>query len=141
VQPDSIRRHQRIALVGDSLAVDEREGAQRRHRLVQSVVRDLRRQRLAECFARLGEQEQRDRFRREQCCIGDQRFGGGMQLGGFVDGEGERLRDRQSAMIACGRVFRCVEQPPGRGIEPLAIVGQRDAEPLAIGRRLLMRER
>ena len=140
MQPDRLRRHRRITLIGDRLAVDERKGAQRRDRLVQPVVRELRGQRLAELFARLGEQKQRDRFGREQRGIDDQRLGGGMQLGGFVDGEGERLRDRQAAMIVCGRVFGRVEQPRGRGLEPLAIVGKRDAEALAIGRRLLMRE-
>ena len=141
MQPDRLGRDRRVALVGDRLAVDEREGAQRRDRLVEPVARELRRQRLAEFLARLGEQEQRDRLGREQRRIDDQRLGGGMQLGGFVDGEGERLRDRQAAVIFGGRVFGRVEQPRGRGLEPLAIFGERDAEPLAIGRRLLMRER
>jgi hypothetical protein len=66
MQPDRLGCYRRIALIGDRFAVDEGEGAQRRDRLVQPVVRELRGQRLAELFASLGKQEQRDRLGREQ---------------------------------------------------------------------------
>jgi hypothetical protein len=59
------------------LAVDQREGAQRSHGLVEPVTRE----RLAEFFARLGKQKQWDRLRRQQRGVDDQWLGGGVQLG------------------------------------------------------------
>jgi hypothetical protein len=53
----------RVALVGDRLAVEERKGPQRRHGLVETVAGQRRSERLAEFFASLGKQEQRDRLR------------------------------------------------------------------------------
>ena len=44
-------------------------------------------------------------------------------------------------MVFRGRVFVRIEQPRGRGLEPLAIFGKRDAEALAIGGRLFVSER
>ena len=71
----------------------------------------------------------------------DQRLGGGVELGGLVDGEREGLRHRQPVVILGRRVARVVEQPRRRRLEALAVFGERNVEPLAIGRRLLVRER
>ena len=57
VQADRVGRDRRVALVFDRLAVDQGEGAQRRHRLVETVIGEQRGQPLAEFLARLGEQE------------------------------------------------------------------------------------
>ena len=140
MQPDRLGRDRRIALVDDRLAVDEREGAQRRDRLVEPVVRELGRQRLAEFLPPLGEQEQRDRLGREQRRVDDQRLGGGMQLGGFVDGEREGLRDRQPVVILERRVLFGVEQLSASPRSRLAVVGEaryraaRNRRPPARGR-------
>ena len=56
VEADSVGRDRRIALVRDRFAVDQREGAQRRHGFVETVAGERRRQRLAEFFPRLGKQ-------------------------------------------------------------------------------------
>jgi hypothetical protein len=64
-----------------ALTVDERESTQRRHGLVEAVVREHRGQRLAELFTPFLEQEQWDRLRRQQRGIEDQRLGGGVELG------------------------------------------------------------
>ena len=106
MQADAVGRDRRIALVRDCLAIDQREGAQRRHRLVEAVVGERRRERLAEFFARLGEQEQRDRLGRQQRGVDDQRLGGGMQLRRLLDGEREGLRHRQPVVILGRRVAR-----------------------------------
>src|ERR1700722_11050694 len=60
MQLNRLRRDGWIALVGDCLSVDEREGAQRRDSFVEPFVGELRRQRLAELLACVGEQKQRD---------------------------------------------------------------------------------
>jgi hypothetical protein len=44
-------------------------------------------------------------------------------------------------MIVGGRIFGRVEQPRGRAFEALAVIAERDAKSIAIGCRLLMRER
>ena len=106
MQADGVGRDRRVALVHDRLAVDQREGAQRRHRLVEAVVGERGRQRLAEFFPRLGKQEQRDRLGRQQRGMDDQRLGGGMELGGLLDGEREGLRDRQAVVILGRRIAR-----------------------------------
>ena len=49
----------RVALVGDRLAVDQGEGAQRRHGLVEAVAFERGRERRAEFLPRLGKQKQR----------------------------------------------------------------------------------
>ena len=142
MQPDRVGRDRRIALVRDRLAVDEREGAQRRDRLVEAVAGEQRRERLAELFARLGEQEQRDRLGREQRGMDDQRLGGGMELRGLVDGEREGLRDRQAVVILGRRVLaRRRAAAPARPSKRLRYSASEISEPLAIGRRLLVRER
>ena len=120
MQPDRLCRYRRIALIGDRFAIDEREGPQGRDRLVEPVVRKLRRQRLAELLPPFGEQEKRNRFGRKQRSVDDQRLGGGMQLGSFVDGEGERLRDRQAVVIF------------GRGVS----FAHRAAAPASVSNRL-----
>ena len=104
MQTDRLGRYRRITLIGDRLAVDEGEGAQRRDRFVEPVAREIGRQRLAKFLAPLGEQEQRNRLRREQRRMKDQRLGGGIELGGFVDGEREGLRDGELVVI----IERCV---------------------------------
>ena len=82
----------------------------RRDRFVESVAREIGRQRLAEFLPRLGKQKQRDRLGREQRRIRDQRLGGGIELGGFVDGEREGLRDSELVVIVEWRVLFGVEQ-------------------------------
>ena len=141
MQPDRVGRDRRLALVRDRLAVDQREGAQRRHRLVEAVAGERRGERLAEFLPRLREQEQRDRLRRQQRGVHDQRLGGGMELRRLLDGEREGLRHRQAVVILGRRMARVVEQSRRGGLEAPAVLGQRDVEPLAIGRRLLVRER
>ena len=81
MQTDRLGHDRRVALIGNRLAIDERERPQRGNRLIQPVAREQRRQRLAELLPRLGEQEQRDRLGREQRSVDDQRLGGGMELG------------------------------------------------------------
>jgi hypothetical protein len=81
MQADGLDRDRRIALVLDQLAVDKPESTQGRYGFVQSLVRERRRERRAELFARFGEQEQWDRLRREQRGTDDKRLGGGMELG------------------------------------------------------------
>ena len=56
------------------------------------------------CFARLREQEQRDRLRRQQRGVHDQRLGGRMQLRRLVDREREGLRHRQPIMVLGRRI-------------------------------------
>ena len=51
VQADAVGRDRRLALVRDRLAVDQRKGAQRRHRFVEAVIGERRGQRLAELLA------------------------------------------------------------------------------------------
>ena len=93
-----------IALIHDRLAIDQRESPQRRHGLVETVAGERRGERLAEFFPRLGKQEQRDRLRRQQRGVDDQRLGGGMKLGGLLDGEREGLRHRQPVVILGRRI-------------------------------------
>jgi hypothetical protein len=64
-----------------------------------------------------------------------------MQLGCVVDGEGERLRHRHAIVVLGRRMFRIIKIAHGRGGEAAAVFGERNVEPLAIGRRLLVRER
>jgi hypothetical protein len=141
MQPDRVGRYRRVALVHDGLAIDEREGPERRQSLVKPVVRELRRQRLAEFVPPLGEQEQRDRLGREQRRADDQRLGGRMQLRGPVDGEGEGFRDRQMVLIFARRVLFRIQQFRRRRLQPACVFGERHLEPLAIGRRLFVRQR
>ena len=142
VQADGVGADRRVALVHDGLAVDEREGAQRRDR-----PRRARRRRAPRRAARRAsrapslEQEQRDRLRRQQRGVHDQRLDRGMELGGLLDGEREGLRHRQPVVILGRRVARVVEQSRRRRLEALAVVVERLLQPLAIGGRLLVRER
>jgi hypothetical protein len=78
VQLDRLGCYRRITFVGDCFPIDEGEVAQRSNRLVQSLALKLRRQRLAELLARLGEKEQWNCHGREQRRIRDQWLGGGM---------------------------------------------------------------
>ena len=141
VQADAVRGERRIALVGDRFAVDQGEGAQRRHGFVEPIFGEHRGQWLAEPFTGLGEQEQRDRFRRESCRVGDQRFDRRVEPRGLLDGERERPGHRQAIVIFGRRVPGIVEQPRRRRMEPPGVVGQRHLEPLAIGGGLFMRQR
>ena len=124
-----------------SLAVDEGEGAQRRDRLVETLAPELRRQRLAELLARLGKQEQRDRLGREQRRI---RSAARRRDAAWRP---RRWRGRTSSRPSGRRDSRAdasllgVEQPHRRRLEPARVFGEGDAEPLAIGRRLLVGER
>src|SRR4029077_18905108 len=95
VQPNAVGDDRGVALVGNCLPVDQRERPQRRHRFVKAVAFELGSERLAEFLAALREQKQRDRLRREQRGVHDQRLGGGVKLRGFVDGEGESPRQRE----------------------------------------------
>ncbi len=105
MQPDRFGCARPIALIGDRLAVDQGEGAQRRNRFVEAVAREIRRQPLAKFLPPLREQEQRNRLRREQRRISDQRLGCRMQLSGFVDGEREGLRDSELVVVVSGASF------------------------------------
>ncbi len=51
MQPDCFRCYRRITLIGDRLAVDQREGSQRCDRLVEPVAREVGGQWLPEPFA------------------------------------------------------------------------------------------
>jgi hypothetical protein len=58
MQADRVGRDRRVALVDDRFAVDQGEGAQCRHGLVELLVLDEQRgQRFAEIFPRFGKQE------------------------------------------------------------------------------------
>ena len=109
--------------------------------LVEAVVGERLGERLAEHLPPLLEQEQRDRLRRQQRGMHDQRLDRGMQLAGLLDGEREGLRHRQAVVILGRRVARVVEQSRRRRLETLAVVVERLLQPLAIGGRLLMGER
>jgi hypothetical protein len=139
VQADGGRLDRLVALIGDSLAIDQREGAQRGHRLVETVARKRGAQRLLEFFPSLREQVQRDRVRRQHGGVDDQRFGGGMKFCSFVDGQREGLRHGQA--VRGRRVARVVEKPSWRGFEAPAVCTKREVKPLAIGGSLLVGER
>ena len=85
VQTDAVGDDRGVALVGNCLPVDQRERPQRRHRFVKAVAFELGSERLAEFLAALREQRQRDRLRREQRGVHDQRLRGGVELRGFVE--------------------------------------------------------
>ena len=95
MQADALGCDCSVALVLDRLTIDQRKGAQRRHSLVQAIIGERQRQGLAEvhtaCFR---EQEERDRLRRQQRRVHDQRLGGRMQLGRLTDRERKGLRYR-----------------------------------------------
>jgi hypothetical protein len=57
VKADRLRRDRRVALVDDCLAVDQGEGEQGRHGLVEAVPGEHRGERLIELLSRFGEQE------------------------------------------------------------------------------------
>ena len=92
-------------------------------------------------FARLLEHKQWDWFRRQQCGVNDQRLGCTVKLSGLIDGEREGLRHRQPIMILRWCIARVVEQSRRRDFKSTAVVDQGHFEPLAIGGRLLVRER
>ena len=71
----------------------------------------------------------------------DQRIGPGMQPCGFIDGESEGFGDRQTIVILGRRVPFRIQQFRRRRFQPARVFGERHIEPLAIGRRLLVRER
>jgi hypothetical protein len=141
VQTDAVGDDRGLALVGNCLPVDQRERPQRRHRFVKPVAFEHTGERLAEFLAALREQKQRDRLRREQRGVHDQRLGGGVELCGFVDGERERLRHREAVVVLGRGVAGIVEEFGGGCGEAFRVFGKRQIEPLAIGRRLLVRER
>ena len=70
----------------------------------------------------------------------DQHFGGGMQFRRFVDRQGKGLRHRQPVVVFGRRVMPGIEQPRRRRGETSGVFGEPDFQPLAIGRRLLMRQ-
>ena len=129
MQPDRLGRYCRVALVGGGLAIDQRERPQGGDRLVEAVVHEQRRQRLAECLPPLGKEEQRDRLGREQRRVHDQRLGGGMQLGRFVDGDGEGFRRGQLVVIFGRGVLVGIEQSRRRRVKAPTIFGEREAGP------------
>src|SRR5208337_3195864 len=106
----------------------------------EAVAREIGRQRLAKFLPHLREQEQRNRLRREQRRISDQRLGCRMQLSGFVDGEREGLRDSELVVVVKRRVLFGVEQLDRRRREAGRVIGEADGEPLAVGGGLLVGE-
>ena len=141
VEPDCIGRDHRIALLHYLVALHQGKAAQRRNGLIQAFVHKRRGERVAKMFARLLEHEQRDWFRRQQSGVNDQRLGCTVKLSGLVDGEREGLRHRQPIMILRRCIARVVEQSRRRGFKSTAVLDQGHFEPLAIGGRLLVRER
>ena len=57
MQHDAVGRDRKIAFVGDRLAIDQSEGAQRRHGFVEAVAFERGRERQAEFPPRLGKQK------------------------------------------------------------------------------------
>jgi hypothetical protein len=141
MQADGVGRDPGVALVHDCLAVEQREAAQRRDRLLELLTGECSGKRRVEVLASLHEQEQRDRFRRQQSGVHDQGLGRRLELAGLLDGEREGLRHGAPIVILGGRIAGVVEQPRRRGREALGIFGERKLQALAIGRRLLVRER
>jgi hypothetical protein len=74
--------------------------------------------------APLPEQEQRDRLRRQQCRVHDQRLGGRVQPGRLLDRQAEGLRHRQAVVVLGRRVSLVIEQPRRRRREAPAVLGQ-----------------
>ena len=57
MQHDAVGRDRKIAFVGDRLAIDQSEGAQRRHGFVEAVAFERGRDRHAEFLPRLSKQK------------------------------------------------------------------------------------
>jgi hypothetical protein len=73
--------------------------------------------------------------------LGEQQFGGGMQLSSLFDRQREGLRYRQPIVILDRRILLGIEHPRRRRHEAPVVLGEREFESLAIGGRLLMGER
>src|SRR5262249_32132354 len=141
MKANAVRRERRVAFVRNGLTVDQRETTQHGHRLVEPFARECRGKRLAKYRSCLGEQEYRDRLRSEQRGINEQRLSGGMNFRRFLDGERERLRYCHSIVVFHWRVARVTKELCWRSLKTPSVFGERNVELLAIGRRLLMRER
>src|SRR5262249_42331031 len=140
VQADAISYNRGVTLVLNHLPVEQRETAQRCDSLIEPVIDEGRREGLTKFLSPLQEQEQRDRLRREQRNMNDQRLSGGMEFCRLIDGKRKRLRHRQTIVILGGRVAHVIEEFCRRSLEAPRIFGKRNVESLAVGRRLLMRE-
>src|SRR5450755_3850121 len=73
--------------------------------------------------------------------MNDQRFGGWMKLGSFLDGKRKGFCHCSAIVILGRRMAHVIEELYRRSLEPLTVVGKRNVEPLAIGRCLLVCER